>query len=73
MYSATSVTALVCDGSQILLADFGHKKIYQASARTLVSTVPIWAKQRPCNEARVDASTLDSSLNLESTLDSSLT
>lgn len=37
-----------------LLADLGFKKIYRASARTLVNTVPIWAKQRACNEGRVD-------------------
>ena len=37
-----------------LVADLGEKKIYVASARTFVNTVPIWAKQRPCNEGRVD-------------------
>ena len=37
-----------------LLADLGFKKIYRASARTLVNSVPIWSKQRACNEARVD-------------------
>ena len=37
-----------------LVADLGHKRIYVASARTFVSSVPIWHKQRPCNEGRVD-------------------
>lgn len=37
-----------------LLADLGHKRIYRASARQLVNTVPIWGKQRACNEGRVD-------------------
>ena len=37
-----------------LLADFGHKRVYRASARNLVNTVPIWTKQRQCNEGRVD-------------------
>ena len=37
-----------------LVADLGFKQIYVASARTLVNTVPIWSKQRPCNEGRVD-------------------
>ena len=36
-----------------LLGDLGGKRLYLASARTLVNTVPIWAKQRPCSEARV--------------------
>ena len=36
-----------------LLADMGFKRIYLASARTLVHSVPIWSKQRPCNEGRV--------------------
>lgn len=36
-----------------LLADLGHKKLYLASARNFLHTVPIWAKQRPCNEERV--------------------
>ena len=34
----------------MLLADLGFKKIYLASARTLVNSVPLWSKQRPCNE-----------------------
>jgi len=53
--SASTQTSMhPCFGT--LVADFGpgQKKVYQASARTLVSTVPIWAKQRPCNEGRVD-------------------
>ena len=36
-----------------LVADLGFKKIFVASARTFVSSVPIWSKQRPCNEGRV--------------------
>ena len=36
-----------------LLADLGHKRLYLSSARQLVSTVPVWAKQRPCSEERV--------------------
>ena len=36
-----------------LLSDMGFKRIYLASARTLVHSVPIWSKQRPCNEGRV--------------------
>uniref|UniRef100_A0A7S0LP73 Uncharacterized protein n=1 Tax=Coccolithus braarudii TaxID=221442 RepID=A0A7S0LP73_9EUKA len=38
----------------ILLIDLGFKKVYSASARTLVNSVPLWSKQRPCNEGRVD-------------------
>lgn len=37
-----------------LLVDMGHKRLYLASARTVVNSVPLWSKQRPCNEARVD-------------------
>jgi len=37
-----------------LAADLGHKKVYVASARSFVHTVPIWAQQRACNEGRVD-------------------
>ena len=37
-----------------LVADLGFKKIFVASARTFVSSVPIWSKQRPCNEGRVE-------------------
>lgn len=36
-----------------LLADLGHKKLYLASARNFLHSVPIWAKQRQCNEERV--------------------
>ena len=36
-----------------LLIDFGHKRLYLASARTFVASVPIWSKQRPCNDGRV--------------------
>lgn len=36
-----------------LVADLGFKKVYVASARAFVGSVPIWSKQRPCNEDRV--------------------
>lgn len=48
----TTVAPHPCFGE--LLADFGHKRVYRASARNLVNTVPIWTKQRQCNEGRVD-------------------
>ena len=35
--------------------------MYRASARNLVNTVPIWAKQRPCSEQRVDEIVKDES------------
>ena len=37
-----------------LLVDLGYKRLYLASARTVVNSVPLWSTQRPCNEARVD-------------------
>ena len=37
-----------------LLIDLGFKRLYVASARTLVNAVPIWSRQRACNEGRVD-------------------
>jgi len=36
-----------------LLADFGFKRVYCSSARTLISHVPIWHRQRPVDPSRV--------------------
>ena len=37
-----------------LICDLGYKRLYLASARSLTSSVPIWAAQRPCSESRID-------------------
>ncbi|KAJ1622197.1 hypothetical protein T492DRAFT_1064134 [Pavlovales sp. CCMP2436] len=36
-----------------LLADLGYKRIYLASARSLIASVPIWCRQRPVEKAKV--------------------
>lgn len=37
-----------------LLRDYGYKKVLSCSARRLVRAVPIWHRQRPVNEKRVE-------------------
>lgn len=37
-----------------LLVDFGWKRVYRSSSRALVATVPIWCRQRPVEQARVE-------------------
>jgi len=37
-----------------LLHNFGYKKVYLASARTICNRIPIWHLQRPTNLTRID-------------------
>ena len=36
-----------------LLADFGWRKVFCASARTFVDAISIWHRQRPCDEDQI--------------------
>ena len=36
------------------IADLGFKRLYLSSARRVVNNVPIWSRQRACNEGRVN-------------------
>ena len=36
-----------------LLCDLGFKKLYLASARSVINNIPIWHLQRPCDKSRI--------------------